>query len=92
MIVINKIIDIDGLSIYVKVIIEGKRVEIIWDKHIPPSLVKRLLLLVTSLIASALPGDKSSVEHRRRVVKVYEVHYPEDDYVLDRESMEKLRA
>jgi len=91
LVIINRVIDIDGLPIYVKVIIEGKRVEIVWDKHIPPSLVKKLLLIVMTLIVNTLSRD-SNVERKQRLVKVYEIRYPEDGYVLDREPMEKLRA
>ncbi len=56
------------------------------------SMVKKPLLIVRTLIANTLPRDGSGVEYRRRATKIYEIQYPEDDYVPSSKFMEKLRA
>ncbi len=41
MAIISRIIEADGVQLYVKVTIIGKKVEMVWDKYIPPSKVRQ---------------------------------------------------
>lgn len=90
MVSLSRVINIDGITIYVKVIVKGRRIDILWDKHLPPNVVRKLLLMVVSLIVNMLSkSDTEELDHN--VSGIHILHELDDGYVVDRVS-KKLRV
>ena len=95
MVSINKVIDTDGITVYVKVIVKNRRIDIVWDKSLPLSTVRRLLLLLMLHVIGLLKEGDSSTKHGRDVsvrLHVFKYHDDYDINIANRECVEKLRA
>lgn len=61
MITVRRIIEIDDIRLYVRVIVNEREIKIIWDRCIPTSTVRRLLCIVfSSIIPSIFPASSRS--------------------------------
>ena len=78
LITIRRILEVDNVQLYVKVTIAGRRVEIVWDKHIPLSKVKQLLAIIfNTVIPSVLNFIDDASVHKQ--VKLFKLHYDKND-------------
>ena len=92
----SRVVDVDGVAVYVKVIIKGRRIDIVWDKNLPPSTIRRLLLLIMPHVIGLLQISDSNVKHGRSTsMRIHVFKYHDGDYAADianRKCLKKLRA
>lgn len=92
----SKIVEVDEVTVFVKVVVKGRRIDIVWDKNLPPSTIRRLLLLIIPHVIGMLWKSDSNVKHRRSIsMRIHVFKYHDDNYVADianGECIKKLRA
>ncbi|MCD6340896.1 MAG: hypothetical protein J7L51_02975 [Desulfurococcales archaeon] len=93
MVSLDKVINVDGTTIYVKVVVDDRRMSIVWDKNIPFSTIKRLLMMLMPYVASLLEESNKSAKHDRNASILHTLEQ-QNGYSINnttREYTKKLR-
>ncbi len=88
MVTLKRIVDINGVQFYVRVTVEGKRVEIVWDKHARKWLIHQLLRIIFNTMLLPLLYTSAESANNACGVKLHRLRYEnESDVVRHRERI-----